>query len=109
VRDHRHVDDGDVIVRDHRHAEAPPAAASSGSEGDIFTSGADFDRLNNAYSSFQDKKQAALDDPTDPAKQAAFQDAAQALQLLANMLMQMSSMFASIADNAIKSSKVQAS
>jgi hypothetical protein len=108
---------GDVIVRDHRHPvptdpiyrPTPPAAAPSGSAGDIFTSGGDFDRLNQANSSFQDAKQAALDDPTNPAKQAAFQDAAQALQLLANMLMQMSSMFASIADNAIKSSKVNAS
>jgi hypothetical protein len=109
---------GDVVVRDHRHPEptdpviwtsAPPAAAPSGSAGDVFTSGADFDRLDQANSDFQAAKQAALDDPTNPAKQAAFQDAAQALQLLANMLMQMSSMFASIADNAIKSSKVQAS
>jgi len=116
VRDHRHTDweprnpdNGDVIVRDHRHPEPPPAAPPSGSGGDVFTSGSDFDRLNQANSTFKDAKQAALDDPTDPAKQAAFQDAAQALQLLANMLMQMSSMFASIADNAIKSSKVQAS
>ena len=108
---------GDVNVRDHRHPVPTdpvvytwaPAAAPSGSAGDVFTSGSDFDRLDQANSDFQAAKQAALDDPTNPAKQAAFQDAAQALQLLANMLMQMSSMFASIADNAIKSSKVQAS
>jgi hypothetical protein len=110
------TDNGGVTARDHWNPQptdtviwtsASPAA--SGSAGDIFTSGADFDRLNQANSDFQAAKQAALDDPTNPAKQAAFQDAAQALQLLANMLMQMSSMFASIADNAIKSSKVQAS
>lgn len=117
VRDHREsARNGDVIVRDHRHPAptdpviwAPPAAPPSGSAGDIFTSGADFDRLNQANSTFKDAKQAALDDPTDPAKQAAFQDAAQALQLLANMLMQTSSMFASIADKAINSSQVRAS
>jgi len=117
---------GNVVVRDHRHpvgSSYPPAASpvgyyppptvtagpvSSGS-GASFTSAADYNKVDQLNSNFQAAKQDALDHPDDPSKQIAFQDAAQALQLLVNMLLQISQMLASIADKAISNSKVNPS
>jgi hypothetical protein len=131
IRDHKgagtnvsYSNPSDPVIRDHRHPEpvtvttAPPAAPPPvesappppqfGNTGTLFTSGADYDRLDGASANLQAAKQNALDHPDDPKAQQQFAEAAQALQLLANMLSQMSSMLASIADSAIKASKIQA-
>jgi hypothetical protein len=73
----------------------------------VFTSGADYDKLDAARSDFETAKQNALDHPDDQNAQQKFQEAAQALQLLSTLLSQISQMFASIAENAIHNSKVQ--
>jgi hypothetical protein len=88
----------------------PPVSAppSVGPGGTAFTSGADYSSLNSANSDLESAKQAALADPTNPAKQLAFQEAAQKLQLTFNLLQQLSSMKASMADAAIKNIKVNA-
>ena len=124
-----------VNVRDHRHPEgpyyppaapppgyyppvasAPPVAAppppSTGSTsvtGTSFTSAADYQKVDQLNANFQAAKQDALNNPNDPSKQIAFQEAAQALQLMVNMLLQISQMLASIADKAISNSKVNPS
>jgi hypothetical protein len=121
VRDHMPIPypgntgNGDVIVRDHRHPPtslppaAPPAAPPlSGNTGTNFTSGADLDNVDQLNSNLEAAKENALANPNDPKAQIAFQDAAQALQLLVNMLLQMSQMLASMADKAISNSKVNA-
>jgi hypothetical protein len=127
VRDHRTVQwnantgDPNIVVRDHRHpvdplpptalppAAPPPAAAPPSSNGGTnFTSGADLDSVDQLNSNFQAAKQNALANPNDPKAQIAFQDAAQALQLMVNMLLQMSQMLASMADKAIQNAKVNA-
>jgi hypothetical protein len=134
IRDHKgagtnvsYSNPSDPVIRDHRHPDpvtvttAPPAAPPTvtvsappaappqfGNSGTLFTSGADYDRLDSANANLQAAKQNALDHPDDPKAQQQFAEAAQALQLLANMLSQMSSMLASIADSAIKASKIQA-
>jgi hypothetical protein len=118
VRDHRTVQwntgDPNIVVRDHRHpptfppAAPPPAAPPSSIVGTNFTSGADLDQVDQLNNSFQAAKQNALNNPNDPKAQIAFQDAAQALQLMVNMLLQMSQMLASMADKAIQNAKVNA-
>ena len=114
VRDHRHpVSDsgsGGVEVRDHRHPvpqPLPPTAPPDTTGGTGFTSAADYGKLNDANTSYQQAKQNALDNPDDPAAQLAFQEAAQKLQLLVNTLLQSSQMFASMADKAIGNSQVR--
>ena len=117
-----------VNVRDHRHpvpTSYPPAAPppvyypptapptssvppASGS-GPSFTSAADYQKVDQLNANFQAAKQDALNNPNDPSKQIAFQEAAQALQLMVNMLLQISQMLASIADKAISNSKVNPS
>jgi hypothetical protein len=115
-----------AIVRDHRHpqptdppghitvgwnpppAEPPTSGSSSGLGGTSFTSAADYAALGQDNNDLEAAKAAALADPTDPAKQLAFQEAAQKLQLTFNLLQQMSSMKASMADAAIKNIKVNA-
>ena len=100
---------GEVTVRDRRHALPESLAPSASDGGTAFTSAADYEKLNQANSSLEGAKQDLLDDPTNVEKQLAFQEAAaQALQLLVNMLTQLSSMKASLADAAIKSSRVNA-
>jgi hypothetical protein len=124
VRDHRTTVDysgiaaagtggGNVIVRDHRHPEplppaAPPAAPPSSSSGTVFTSGSDYDKLNSVNAAFNDAKANALANPTDPAAQQKLADAAAALQVISKLLMQVTSMYASIAEKAIDSSRVSA-
>jgi hypothetical protein len=101
---------GNVIVRDHRTPPTPlpPAAPPSSSTGTVFTSGSDYDKLNSVNAAFNDAKANALANPTDPAAQQKLADAASALQVISKLLMQVTSMYASIAEKAIDSSRVSA-
>jgi hypothetical protein len=114
VRDHMPIatvnTGGDVVVRDHRHSPTPlpPAAPPPSNSGTGFTSGSDYDQLNAANADFEKAKAAALANPKDASAQQALTDAAAALQIISKLLAQVTNMYASIAENSINLSRVQA-
>jgi hypothetical protein len=87
-------------------AAPPPSGSSSGFGGTSFTSGDNYASLDQANSDLESAKDAALADPTNPAKQLAFQEAAEKVQIMFGVLQQLSSIKASMADAAIKAMKV---
>jgi hypothetical protein len=111
---------GAGVVREHMHPivtdpEVGTASISSGlSTGDSssglggtsFTSADNYASLDQANSDLESAKDAALADPTNPAKQLAFQEAAEKVQIMFGVLQQISSIKASMADAAIKAMKV---
>jgi hypothetical protein len=95
VRDHR--GSGGVVVRDHRTGTRTTYTYTS-------TDGSGV--LNQLQSEADNAKAALMADPKNAAKALEAQEAMQALQTVAQLLFQENSIQASIASNAIQSSKV---